>query len=213
MNSAKLSWFGLLFGLIVYVPSGWAQEPVADEDVDLSAAHKEAFYWDVEGILALTDGGFVFIEQIPKGIKTLVDTPAEDLLLLGAFMEDEAGNVVGIGSELEEFVQPLRPDGKHDATWTLKLAGRGTLIGQQIEITTEETKSFLAKIREMDKPWSGEYVARGTIGPAKNGMGIIMGGTGEFEGATGYMTEENIYRSFDGTTYDVRTRLTFYLTN
>lgn len=209
MNPIKVSWFGLLFGLMISVPAA----PAESESVDAGKARKEAFYWDVEGIFALTDGGFVFIEQIPKGIKTLVDTPAEGLLLLGAFMEDEAGNVVGIGSELEEFVQPLRSDGKHDATWTLKLAGRGTLIGHQIEITTEETKSFLGQIREMDKPWSGEYVARGTIGPAKNGMGIIMGGTGEFEGATGYMTEENIYRGFDGTTYDVRTRLTFYLTN
>ena len=213
MIPTRISWFGLLFGLIICVPSGQTQESEAGDDDGLSTARKEAFYWDVEGIFALTDGGFVFINQIPKGIKTLVDTPAKDLLLLAAFMEDEAGNIVGIGSEHEEFVQPLRHDGKHDATWTLKLAGRGTLIGHQIEITTEETKSFLAKIRAMDKPWSGEFIAGGTIGPAENGKGIIIGGTGEFEGARGYMTEENIYQSFDGTDYDVRTRLTFYLTN
>ena len=67
----------------------------------------DRFYWRVTDILALTDGGFVFIEQIPEGIKTLVDTPAEDLLLLGAFMRDEQDRIVGIASELDEFHRPL----------------------------------------------------------------------------------------------------------
>lgn len=213
MKPIKKPWLGVLLGLMVCVPAGQAQPPGASDDVDISKARKEVFYWDVESIFALTDGGFVFIDQIPEGIKTLVGTPAKDLLLLAAFISDEPGQIVGIGSEHEEFVRPLTPDGKHDATWTLKIAGRGTLIGHQIEVTTEETRTFLKKIRAMDGPWSGEFIAGGTIGPAENGMGIVIGGTGEFAGAQGYMTEENIYRSFDGTDYDVRTRLTFYLTN
>ena len=180
---------------------------------DIDSARKEVFYWRVDDIFALTDGGFVFIDQIPEGITTLVDTPAEDLLLLATFIQNEAGEVVGIGSEHEEFERPVTAEGKHDAIWTLLLSRRGTLIGHEIEITTQETRDFLEQIRQMDEPWSGEYVARGTIGPAANGMGVVVGGTGEFAGATGYMTEENVYRGFDGTDYDVRTRLTFYLTN
>ena len=97
--------------------------------------------------------------------------------------------------------------------WTLMLSGRGSLIGHEVEVTTDETRAFLERIRAMNEPWSGEFVARGTIGPSAGGMGVVIGGTGEFSGARGYMTEENIYRSFDGTDYDVRTRLTFYLTN
>lgn len=213
MNPINKLSLGLLAGLMAFTSAVQAQTPADFDKAALSKARKEAFYWDVEGIFALTDGGFVFIDHIPKGIKTLVDTPAKDLLLLATFIENEAGDVVGIGSEHEEFQRPLSADGKHDATWTLKLAGRGTLIGHQIEITTQETRDFLAKIRAMDGPWSGEFIAGGTIGPAPNGMGIIIGGTGEFRGARGFMTEENIYRSYDGSTYDVRTRLTFYLTN
>ena len=188
-----------------------AQEGTGDISWDISQARKEVFYWDVDGIFALTDGGFVFIDQIPDGIQTLVGTPAQDLLLLGAFIEDEAGQVVGIASELEEFDRPVTEEARHDATWTLKISGRGTLVGHQIEISTPEARDFLAQLAAANEPWRGEFIAHGTVGPAANGMGIIMGGSGEFEGARGYMTEENVYREFDGTNYDVRTRLTFYL--
>ena len=108
--------------------SGAAQ---TSNDLDITTARREVFYWDVTTIFALTDGGYVFIDQIPEGITTLVDTPAQDLLILATFVEDEPGNIVGIASELEEFDQPVTPDGLHDATWTLKLTGRGTLIGHR----------------------------------------------------------------------------------
>jgi hypothetical protein len=184
------------------------------KDLDITTARREVFYWDVTTIFALTDGGYVFIDQVPEGITTLVDTPAQDLLILATFVEDEPGNIVGIASELEEFDQPVTPDGLHDATWTLKLTGRGTLIGHQIEHSSPEAQAFLEQVRtqvaETGQPWSGEFIAAGTIGPADNGLGIIVGGSGEFEGASGYFTEENVYRGFDGTDYDVRTQLTFY---
>ena len=204
----------LLAGLLALAMPALAQ--AEDVSTELGTARTEAFYWQVDDIFVLTDGGFVFIEQIPDGVTSLVDTPAQDLLMLGAFIRDEDNNIVGIASELEEFDQPVTAEARHDATWTLKIAGRGTLIGHQIEISTPEAGEFLANIRDQnptkDNPWEGEFIAAGTVGPAPNGMGIIMGGTGEFEGAQGYMTEENIYRRFDGETYDVRTRLTFYFT-
>jgi len=204
----------LLLFLMGCTPSAEQPDSLAGaESIDIDSARKEVFYWHVDDIFALTDGGFVFIDQIPEGITTLVDTPAKDLLLLATFIQNEAGQVVGIGSEHEEFHRPLTPEGKHDAIWTLLVSGRGTLIGHEIEVTTQETRAFLEKIRQMDEPWSGEFIARGTIGPAANGMGVVIGGTGEFAGARGYMTEENIYRGFDGADYDVRTRLAFYLAN
>ena len=209
----------LVLGLVSWSQAGTAAEDTATlatptKNFDITTARTEVFYWDVTTIFALTDGGYVFIDQIPQGITTLVDTPAEDLLILATFVEDEAGNIVGIASELEEFDKPLTPDGLHDATWTLKLTGRGTLIGHQIEHSSPEALAFLGQIRtqvaESGQPWSGEFVAAGTIGPADNGMGIIIGGSGEFAGAQGYFTEENVYRGYDGTDYDVRTQLTFY---
>jgi hypothetical protein len=91
------------------------------------------------------------------------------------------------------------------------IRGRGSLIAHEIEVSTEETRAFLERIRAMDEPWSGEFVAQGTIGPAENGLGVVLGGTGEFAGARGYMMEENVYLGFNGVDYDVRTRLTFFL--
>ena len=178
---------------------------------DLENARKETFYWRVSDIYALTDGGFVFIDQIPDGITSLVDTPARDLLLLSTFIRNEDGQIVGIASEHEEFERPLTAAGKHDAIWTLLISGRGSLIAHEVEISTPATRAFLERIRNMDEPWSGEFVADGTIGPAANGLGVVIGGTGEFSGARGYMKEENVYLNFDGTDYDVRTRLTFFL--
>jgi hypothetical protein len=149
--------------------------------------------------------------NIPEGITSLVDTPAKDLLLLSTFIRNEADEIVGIASEHEEFERPLTPAGKHDAIWTLLISGRGSLIAHEIEVSTEETRAFLEEIRALDEPWTGEYVANGTIGPAANGLGVVIGGTGEFAGARGYMKEENVYLGFDGIDYDVRTRLTFLL--
>jgi hypothetical protein len=209
MGWSRAMCLGLIFVLMGCGPT--SDGPGNTSDVE--TARQEVVYWNVEDIFALTDGGFVFIDQIPEGIQTFVDTPADDLLLLATFIRDEAGAIVGIATEQEEFHRPLTPEGRHDAIWTLLLGGRGSLIGHEIEVSTEETRAFLKRIQAMDGPWSGEFVAHGTIGPAANGMGVVVGGTGEFAGARGYMTEENIYRNFDGTTYDVRTRLTFYLTN
>ena len=196
----------LLVLLAIVAPAAHAQPPPSVEGM-----RTEVFYWRVTDIFALTDGGFVFIEQIPEGITSLVGTPAEDLLMLGAFIRNEDDEVVGIGSELEEFHRPLTAAGTHDAVWTLMISGRGSLIAHELEETSKETRAFLEEIRAMDGPWSGEHVAAGTIGPAENRMGVIVGGTGEFAGAQGYMTEENVYLAFDGAEYDVRTRLTFYL--
>jgi hypothetical protein len=187
------------------------QPQVATDGFNLDGARKEVFYWRVSDIYALTDGGFVFIDQIPEGITSLVGTPAQDLLLLSTFIRNEADQIVGIASEHEEFERPLTPAGKHDAIWTLMISGRGSLIAHEIEVSTEETRAFLERIRAMDGPWSGEFVAQGTIGPAENGLGVVIGGTGEFADARGYMMEENVYLGFDGTDYDVRTRLTFFL--
>ena len=64
---------------------------------------------------------------------------------------------------------------------------------------------------ETERHRKGEFVAQGTIGPAKNGLGVVLGGTGEFADARGYMMEENVYLGFDGIDYDVRTQLTFFL--
>lgn len=207
----------LLFALPACSPAKRAaddqeQPPESGTDeFNLADARKEVFYWRVSDIYALTDGGFVFIDQIPEGITSLVGTPARDLLLLSTFIRDEADRIVGIASEHEEFERPLTAAAKHDAIWTLMISGRGSIIAHEIEVSTEETRAFLERIRAMDEPWSGEFVAQGTIGPAENGLGVVLGGTGEFAGARGYMKEENVYLNFDGTNYDVRTRLTFYL--
>jgi len=203
--AANIGLLALLFGLPACSP------PPAADEFDVATARKEVFYWRVSDIYALTDGGFVFIDQVPEGITSLVDTPAKDLLLLSTFIRNEADEIVGIASEHEEFERPLTPAGKHDAIWTLLISGRGSLIAHEIEVSTQETRAFLEEIRALDEPWRGEYVANGTIGPAANGLGVIIGGTGEFADARGYMKEENVYLGFDGTDYDVRTRLTFLL--
>ncbi|NJO33836.1 MAG: hypothetical protein HC869_12525 [Rhodospirillales bacterium] len=130
-------------------------------------------------------------------------------------MRDENDAVVGDRDELETFPKPYDMTMAHDTTWTIVIPGRGSLIGHELERVTPEYIKLLESIRASGKPWTGSYEAQSSVGPAKNGMGVIVGGTGEFERARGYMTEENHFRAIDvqKQVYVVRNRMTFYFTS
>jgi hypothetical protein len=182
---------------------------------ELDGAEKLVLYWDVpEDILALTQGGGVPIINYPEGIRSLAGTAAESQLMLGVTIRDDKREIVGIATELETFDQPMGERFSHDTVWTIMIPGRGTLVAFEREESTDEVLAFFRRIQAAGGAWEGDFEAPSTVGPASNGLGIIIGGTGEFEGATGYMLEENRFLAFDfnAKTSEVRNRLTFYIT-
>jgi hypothetical protein len=183
--------------------------------LEVENSRKLVLYWDVPGdILALTQGGHVPIVYYPADIRSLAGTGAETQLFLGVTIRDDKGAVIGVGSELETFHLPYDERLAHDTVWTVMLPGRGTIVAHELEDSTPDVVEFFRSIQKAGGTWSGSFEARSTVGPGKDGLGVIIGGTGEFEGAQGYMIEENHYRKFDFNrkTSEVQNRLTFFLT-
>ena len=99
-----------------------------------------------------------------------------------------SGEVIGIATEIEDFPDGGGPGKYWDAHWTVMVPGVGSLYGYEIEIIVadefEETMQMLA-----DEQWTGSIERRMTSGPSPDGYGVIVGGTGAWEGATGRFAE------------------------
>ncbi len=144
--------------------------------------------------MAVTHGGDAFLAPSPAGIP-LLDAPAiENGLAILAQVRGADGKVVGFASELEVFprVDFLAADEvEWDTDWTLVLPGRGTLFLHQRERRGELPSKVLLPTLETGRDWQGDWTVTTTSGPRSDGRGVVVGGSGEFEGATGTFVEIN----------------------
>lgn len=141
-------------------------------------------------ILSVTHGEQVKIGQFPADIPTLKDTPIADTLVLTASVRDSEGKRVGISSELEAF-PPNDPEHKKpwQTWWTIVLPGRGALLAYQTEKIHQGAAAAFSAPARTGKDWQGSVTEQNTTGPNPDGSGVIVGGTGEFEGAQGRFIE------------------------
>ncbi len=190
------------FGLFAM---GAAAQPASD------TGETQSFYLDTaKDVLAVSHEGKVAIRATPEGI-TQVNGPG---LALISQVRDQAGAVIGVASELEDFSASGGPasGGIWDTYWTINVFGRGSLFLHEKEQVLPEHIEIFSDILGSDADWTGNDTKATNVGPAPGGFGKIIGGTGEFEGATGVFEEIITMRRFTTTglldaTIEIRVRL------
>lgn len=154
-----------------------------------AAPRKEVFYMElpVDG-LAITHHGKHLLASGPAGIGHLTEPAIQNGLLLIAKLRNEQGEIVGTASEAEWFPNLEDMTVPWHATWTIMLPGRGHVVGYELEKVTPASGQVFAQVAA-GQEWNGEFYEQVAVGPLPSGDGVILGGSGEFAGATGTLTE------------------------
>ena len=141
--------------------------------------------------LAISTAPDILIAPFPEGIAPLAPE-IDDGFLLGFQFRDLNDNVIGFGSELEILdFETLTGD----TTYTLMINGRGSIAFSQVE-------DFAYLFGLVDDMVADQVVERVFDPPIVEvstvpGSAHILGGSGEFEGATGFAREYAIVNSLD----------------
>ena len=177
-----------LFTLCFFSTSVWALNP--NQTLTEDGKIVESFYIDgSEDFIASTGSPEQVLKPYPVGVQFLYEPNLFGGLALLYKLRDKFGDVIAFSSELEHIT--TTPDGLQTSLsdWTIKVPNRGMVIVTQIEDFTPliaEIMDMLANgetERYFDPPFTLETTSPGT--------GKIVGGVGEFEGATGTFREIN----------------------
>ncbi|MFF5477693.1 hypothetical protein ACFY5C_10195 [Streptomyces sp. NPDC012935] len=165
---------------------------------------EESFFAEVpqDGVFE-THRGDLPLAAFPEGIAKFTEPRLHNAFSLGAKVRDRNGTVVGFATEIEEVL----PETDFEAgkllthtVWTLFFPGRGTIVLDQIEDSSEVASKVFKPAFDSGKPWVGTLDAVTTAGPRADGKGVIIGGTGEFAGIRGTGVEAAGLRRFDPAT-------------
>lgn len=165
---------------------------------------EESFFAEVpqDGVFE-THRGDLPLALFPQGIAKFTEPRLHNAFALGGKLRDKNGEVVGFSTEIEEVLPETDFESGTLLThtvWTLFFPGRGTLVLDQIEDSSEVATKVFEPAFDSGRPWAGTLRAVTTAGPRKDGRGVILGGTGEFEGARGTGIEIAELRRFDPAT-------------
>jgi hypothetical protein len=147
--------------------------------------------------VAMTAGKYMSM-RVPTGIQPLNEPGIESGLIDMQKMRNQAGEVVGFAAQLQVWASDENGKTKDEykTTWTVVLPGRGTLFLSETENPSALFRQ-LSELRAKLKTWKGRIGIQTTTGPAAGGVGLIVGGTGEFEGQKGTFIETDEFTSFD----------------
>lgn len=185
---------GVLIALLVFANlPGYANpriEPVTSQDPD-GKGIESFFFRSPEDGIAVTHSGKLPLGIAPPGVAALSDPAIERGFALLLNMHDANARIIGYAVELEVHPQGdmLAEDLSWDTEWVLVIPGRGMLILHQQEHSGELGPKVINSIRETGTDWIGDWTVQTTVGPLANGRGVIVGGTEEFEGASGSFIE------------------------
>jgi hypothetical protein len=153
-----------------------------------------------DGIAATHDGDpNKPVQAFPQGIPHLNDEHIANGFVLLNKVRNKDGVVVGFASEMEEVGREsniLQGRMIMYSTWTIEIPGRGTLFLYETEDASEFAKKVIIPAMTLGKTWDEPWTFVTTSGPAPDGRGIIIGGTGEFQGVTGMFTEVTHLKRF-----------------
>jgi hypothetical protein len=155
----------------------------------------ERLCWNTpDDIIALTNAGAPPLPPvIPGDLATLAGTGIETAQGVMMKLRDEIGQVVGLGTELE--VYPTDPDGLLEVWFTMMLPGRGTLFVHETKRYADPAlMEVFAKVAATGEGWEGILDVVSTAGPGPDGLGVIVSGTGEFEGVSGTQSQTMGFR-------------------
>jgi hypothetical protein len=185
---------GVLFALAVFA---WLPAydnpritPVTSADQD-GTVTESFFFRSPEDGIAVTHSGRLPLGIAPPGVAALSEPAIDRGFAFIVNMHDANGAVIGFATELEVHPEGdmLAQDLRWETEWVLVIPGRGVLVLNQQEHSGELGAKVINTIRATGKDWVGDWTVQTTVGPLANGRGLVMGGTGEFEGAAGSFIE------------------------
>jgi len=142
--------------------------------------------------IATTHSGDKPLPLYPPGIGSLSDERINQGFILLTKLRDENGEVIGFTSEQEVVSSEsdlATGQLKTQSSWTLTIPGRGTIFLYE----NEDQSEFLAKAGmpalTQGKEWNEKWTFVTTVGPDPSARGVIVGGTGDFEGIMGTFRE------------------------
>ncbi|MBL1083475.1 hypothetical protein JK359_16095 [Streptomyces actinomycinicus] len=162
---------------------------------------EESFFAEVprDGVFE-THRGDLPLAVFPGGIAKFTESRLQKAFALGSKIRDKNGEVVGFATEIEEVLPETDFEtGKMltHTVWTLFFPGRGTIVLNQFEDSSEVATKVFKPAFDSGEPWTGRLNAVTTAGPRADGKGEIIGGTGEFAGIRGSGIEIADIRRFD----------------
>ena len=165
-------------------------EPVADASNGAETVESFFLEWP-EDAVCITHNGKVFLAPYPTTIPLFTEPNIKNSLAVVAKIRDAEGTIIGFASEMEVFLNSDFEGGdiRFKTDWTIVIPGRGTLFLHQEDHDRELVSKIVKPTMDSGKDWEGDLTLSTTAGPRADGRGIIVGGTGEFEGAKGSFLE------------------------
>lgn len=168
----------------------------------------EKVYWKFpDDVYALTDAQTrqgMSSRLIPEGMRSLVGNGvvAEKLHTVMIVVRDENGVPIGMETEIEVLPGPDEPP-VMEVFLTVAIVGRGALFVRELKNNGDpERDQIWAEVKKSGQPWSGEITKSFTVGPLEDRRGIVLAGTGEFEGVTGTQYQTSRLRNVTTESWD-----------
>lgn len=157
-----------------------------------------------ESLLFTNDGESVR-KPFPLKVQELWEPAVQKTWVSVAELTNFRGELVGIGikfSSDSEKSRPLKGEALVDSVWHVYLAGRGTLLVQQVENYWPLLRDIVIPARwSSSDSWRGNWHNSITAGPGALNTGKVIGQSGEFAGLSAEAMESvdaTVYSALDG---------------
>lgn len=130
----------------------------------------------------------------PPGAGTLSEPKVSTAGALFHKMRDPNGEAIGVASQMERALITDKGLVVQHTSWTVVIPARGALFLQEIEDVAQVRQAV--QQRKADPSLPGVEIQT-SIGPRSDRRGVIVGGSGEFEGCTGTFVEVETIQKID----------------
>lgn len=155
---------------------------------------QETFYSRLPTDLIAQISGGPGAPAFPPGAGTLSEPGVAKAGILFHKLRNAASEAIGVASQMQRALLSALGTPVQDTAWTVVIPARGTLFLQQIEDVTAVRR---AVGRRKAEPTLPAVEIQTSVGPRADGRGLIVGGSGEFEGCTGSFVEVEIVQGAD----------------
>ena len=156
------------------------------------------FYANDMEHFAISHAGKLPMPYRPSDIEPLWEGAINGVVLTVFPLINEAGDMVAFASRISALGEDsdllLRGAYTHN-DWLLSFAGRGTLFVDDRENLSELVRYGVVPVWLLRQPWAGARDLLATSGPDA-GSASVLGGTGEFAGASGRIRQRHRVEQF-----------------
>ena len=193
--------FALVLGLLVGLGLAAAilfYNPVS-QYVGKAPTGELLFYDNNMEHFSISHAGRIPVPFRPNSIEPLWEGAINGAVLTVFPLNNADGELVALASRtsiLSEDTDLLLHGVKTHNDWLLSFAGRGTLFIDDQEDLSELVRYGVVPVWLLRQPWSGSREFLATSGP-NTGSAQILGGSGEFNNATGRLRQRHLVEQFD----------------